>query len=230
MDKASIPANDGVIHLRSANPDVRKKEREPVTLTYDARLHVDNYNEFLDMRSRTTDEMRIVTLVDGSQVMVWRHIINTGGEACKPVTYHDLNSFPAESVADMLTQWNIMCAAEKRFHKNFQNVRVMGPESHSAVAQANYNQSVRITGDFRGAEKMVMYIPATATQPFTTPGMERPFFTVQDGFMGVIKTTEGGRFVIESVQASNNLQNDLDFDYFHACLLYTSDAADVLRV
>lgn len=175
----------------------------------DERLFLDR-GEILSSNSRTAQNMSIVSLHDGQQIMVYKHV--SEGEGTTLIqTYLDVPHFPPESMAHAHSYCRLYQQIVKKYALTRDKTRYR-PECWLAHALREYLTSMHTEGEYRSAEKFAVAYNAGVTPTYCTtqPEAEMLFVTSRYNFVFTITTNDDGTFTVTPATVCDNFE-DMSF-------------------
>ena len=203
IEKAAIPSNDGTIPLNHPNPHMALID-STASIVYDPRLHSDNFYEsderesdkMLFQKFRRVTDFHKVVLDDGSAVLYYKSVLQSGEPDTTPESEACLFPYPPDSVYHMLTQFNIMKCIYKR-------VCMMSelPDHEKTLLTALYMYAQSVNED------MSSHIPSSLTQCVTADQREIPCFGYQGCFLFVLKVQQDNTVLVVPVTPTHMLES-----------------------
>ena len=203
IEKSAIPSNDGTIPLNHPNPFMAHID-STASVVFDPRLHCDNFYEsdqkqpdkMLCQRFRRVTDFHRLVLDDGSDVLYYKSILQSGEPDNTPESEACLFPYPPESVYHMHTQFETMKCIYKR-------VCNMSELEHSEktllTALILYARSVN--------EDMTSHIPSSLTHCVTADQREVPCFGYQGSFLFVLKVQQDNTVRVVPVTPTHMLES-----------------------
>tara|TARA_B100001758_G_scaffold247962_1_gene269290 strand:+ start:14132 stop:22279 length:8148 start_codon:yes stop_codon:yes gene_type:complete len=214
FEKSVIPAvnaangntlrGKGII-LRGCSPyEEHFKETTGPEVYIDERLFLDR-GDILSSNSRMVKNMSIVSLKEGEQMMMYRHV-QEGEGASLVQSKLDLPSYPPESMAHALSYCRLYDQIMKKYITG-QEATLYGPECYLPHALNEYLSSMHTMGEYRGVEKFSAAFCVTPTFCTTQTDCEMLFVTSRHNFVFSVKTNADGTFTVNSAEMTHNFQD-----------------------
>lgn len=228
LSRSAVPANGGIIHLRLANPFLRKMRKESLDLCFDERVHIEVQEDpgsILSHRHRKRENIHIVRDPENPacRCLVYKQqqeepaskALTVTGSLGKP----GLGLVAMEGCAHMLAHYYEYIAAEQRLRKELP--KIFAPDANGVSVQCHIATAIRVlassmftVGKPRAVEDS-MFLRVTPTYALTCNKLvEMPFVSTKFLYLCVARTLDDGTFVLERVEASSEQILDDEYEKF----------------